>query len=111
MNKTYEEILEEMKTAYFDECSEKIDENPASLKRIEAVAILALFVGLIAYISSQSESVRDRNFRWKEEVMYSTDVPRLTEILDSMEIYRETVDDSIYQLCKDRIYKLTEYED
>ncbi len=38
MNKTYEEILEEMKTAYFDECSEKIDENPASLKRIEAVA-------------------------------------------------------------------------
>ena len=81
------------------------------MKRIEAVAILALFVGLIAYISSQSESVRDRNFRWKEEVMYSTDVARLTEILDSMEIYRETVDDSIYQLCKDRIYKLTEYED
>ena len=80
-------------------------------KRIETIAILALFVGLIVYISSQSESVRDRNFRWKEEVMYSTDVPRLTEILDSMEIYRETVDDSIYQLCKDRIYKLTEYED
>ena len=81
------------------------------MKRIEAVAILALFVGLIVYISSQSESVRDRNFRWKEEVMYSVDVPRLTEILDSMEIYRETVDDSIYQLCKDRIYTLTEYED
>lgn len=80
-------------------------------KRIETIAILALFVGLIVYISSQSESVRDRNFRWKEEVMYSMDVPRLTEILDSMEIYRETVDDSIYQLCKDRIYKLTEYED
>ena len=80
-------------------------------KRIETIAILALFGGLIVYISSQSESVRDRNFRWKEEVMYSTDVPRLTEILDSMEIYRETVDDSIYQLCKDRIYKLTEYED
>ena len=80
-------------------------------KRIETMAILALFVGLIVYISSQSESVRDRNFRWKEEVMYSVDVPRLTEILDSMEIYRETVDDSIYQLCKDRIYKLTEYED
>ena len=80
-------------------------------KRIETMAILALFVGLIVYISFQSESVRDRNFRWKEEVMYSTDVPRLTEILDSMEIYRETVDDSIYQLCKDRIYKLTEYED
>ena len=79
-------------------------------KRIETIAILALFVGLIVYISSQSESVRDRNFRWKEEVMYSTDVPRLTEILDSMEIYRETVDDSIYQLCKDSIYKLTEYE-
>ena len=81
------------------------------MKRIETVAILALFIGLIVYISSQSESVRDRNFRWKEEVMYSTDVPRLIEILDSMEIYRETVDDSIYQLCKDRIYKLTEYED
>lgn len=80
-------------------------------KRIETMAILALFIGLIVYISSQSESVRDRNFRWKEEVMYSVDVPRLTEILDSMEIYRETVDDSIYQLCKDRIYKLTEYED
>ena len=80
-------------------------------KRIETMAILALFVGLIVYISSQSESVRDRNFRWKEEIMYSVDVPRLTEILDSMEIYRETVDDSIYQLCKDRIYKLTEYED
>lgn len=80
-------------------------------KRVETIAILALLVGLIAYISSQSESVRDRNFRWKEEIMYSVDVPRLTEILDSMEIYRETVDDSIYQLCKDRIYKLTEYED
>lgn len=80
-------------------------------KRIETAAILALLVGLVVYISSQSESVRDRNFRWKEEVMYSVDVPRLTEILDSMEIYRETVDDSIYQLCKDRIYKLTEYED
>ena len=75
------------------------------------MAILALFVELIVYISHQSESVRDRNFRWKEEVMYSVDVPRLTEILNSMEIYRETVDDSIYQLCKDRIYKLTEYED
>ena len=80
-------------------------------KRIETVAILALLVGLVVYVSSQSESVRDRNFRWKEEVMYSTDVPRLVEILDSMEIYRETVDDSIYQLCKNRIYKLTEYED
>lgn len=79
-------------------------------KKFETVAILALFVGLIAYISYQSESVRDRNFRWKEEVMYSVDVPRLTEILDSMEIYRETVDDNIYQLCKDRIYKITEYE-
>ena len=79
-------------------------------KRIQTMAIFALFVGLIVYISSQSESVRNRNFRWKEEVMYSTDVPRLTEILDSMEIYRETVDDNIYQLCKDRIYKLTEYE-
>ena len=80
-------------------------------KRIETAAILALLVGLIVYISSLNESVRDRNFRWKEEVMYSVDVPRLTEILDSMEIYRETVDDSIYQLCKNRIYKLTEYED
>ena len=80
------------------------------MKRIEIVAILFLFIGLVVYISSQSESVRDRNFRWKEEVMYSTDVPRLIEILDSMEIYRETVDDNIYQLCKDRIYKLTEYE-
>lgn len=80
-------------------------------KRIETAAILALLVGLVVYVSSQSESVRDRNFRWKEEVMYSTDVPRLVEILDSMEIYRETVDDSIYQLCKNRIYKLTEYED
>lgn len=80
-------------------------------KRIETAAILALLVGLVVYISSQSESVRDRNFRWKEEVMYSVDVPRLTEILDSMEVYRETVDDSIYQLCKNRIYKLTEYED
>ena len=79
-------------------------------KKFETVAILALFVGLIVYISYQSESVRDRNFRCKEEVMYSVDVPRLTEILDSMEIYRETVDDNIYQLCKDRIYKLTEYE-
>ena len=79
-------------------------------KKFETVAILALSVGLIVYISHQSESVRDRNFRWKEEVMYSVDVPRLTEILDSMEIYRETVDDNIYQLCKDRIYKLTEYE-
>lgn len=79
-------------------------------KKFETVAILALFVGLIVYISHQSESVRDRNFRWKEEVMYSVDVPRLTEILDSMEIYRETVDDNIYQLCKDRIYKITEYE-
>ena len=79
-------------------------------KKFVTVAILALFVGLIAYISYQSESVRDRNFRWKEEVMYSVDVPRLTEILDSMEIYRETVDDNIYQLCKDRIYKITEYE-
>ena len=54
-------------------------------KRIETMAILALFVGLIVYISSQSESVRDRNHRWKEEVMYSTDVPRITEILDAME--------------------------
>ena len=80
-------------------------------KRIETAAILALLVGLVVYVSSQSESVRDRNFRWKEEVMYSVDVPRLTEILDSMEVYRETVDDSIYQLCKNRIYKLTEYED
>ena len=80
-------------------------------KRIETAAILALLVGLVVYISSLNESVRDRNFRWKEEVMYSVDVPRLTEILDSMEIYRETVDDSIYQLCKNRIYKLTEYED
>lgn len=80
-------------------------------KRIETAAILALLVGLIVYVSSLNESVRDRNFRWKEEVMYSVDVPRLTEILDSMEIYREMVDDSIYQLCKDRIYKLTEYED
>ena len=79
-------------------------------KKFETIAILALFVGLIVYISHQSESVRDRNFRWKEEVMYSVDVPRLTEILDSMEIYRETVDDNIYQLCKDRIYKITEYE-
>ena len=79
-------------------------------KKFETVAILALFVGLIVYISHQSESVRDRNLRWKEEVMYSVDVPRLTEILDSMEIYRETVDDNIYQLCKDRIYKITEYE-
>lgn len=80
-------------------------------KKFETVAILALLVGLVVYISSQSESVRDRNHRWKEEIMYSVDVPRLTEILDSMEIYRETVDDSIYQLCKNRIYKLTEYED
>lgn len=80
-------------------------------KKFETVAILALLVGLVVYISSQSESVRDRNHRWKEEIMYSVDVPRLTEILDSMEIYRETVDDNIYQLCKDRIYKLTEYED
>lgn len=80
-------------------------------KRIETAAILALLVGLVVYVSSLNESVRDRNFRWKEEVMYSTDVPRLTEILDSMEIYRETVDDNIYQLCKNRIYKLTEYED
>ena len=80
------------------------------MKRIEIAAILALFIGMIAYISHQSESIRDRNHRWKEEVMYSVDVPRLTEILDSMEIYRETVDDNIYQLCKDRIYKLTEYE-
>ena len=80
-------------------------------KRIETAAILALLVGLVVYVSSLNESVRDRNFRWKEEVMYSVDVPRLVEILDSMEIYRETVDDSIYQLCKDRIYKLTEYED
>ena len=79
-------------------------------KKFETIAILALFVGLIVYISHQSESVRDRNFRWKEEVIYSVDVPRLTEILDSMEIYRETVDDNIYQLCKDRIYKITEYE-
>ena len=81
------------------------------MKKIETAAILALLVGLVVYVSSLNESVRDRNFRWKEEVMYSTDVPRLTEILDSMEIYRETVDDSIYQLCKNRIYKLTEYED
>ena len=81
------------------------------MKRIETAAILALLVGLVVYVSSLNESVRDRNFRWKEEVMYSVDVPRLTEILDSMEIYRETVDDSIYQLCKNRIYKLTEYED
>ena len=80
-------------------------------KRIETAAILALLVGLVVYVSSLNESVRDRNFRWKEEVMYSTDVPILVEILDSMEIYRETVDDSIYQLCKNRIYKLTEYED
>ena len=50
------------------------------MKRIEIAAILALFIGLIAYISSRSESIRDRNHRWKEEVMYSVDVPRLTEI-------------------------------
>lgn len=38
MNKTYEEILEGMKNAYFSACSERVDENSAVSKRFEAVA-------------------------------------------------------------------------
>ncbi|MCH5321288.1 MAG: baseplate J/gp47 family protein [Eubacterium sp.] len=38
MNKTYEEILESMKIAYFNECGVKLDENSETAKRFEAVA-------------------------------------------------------------------------
>lgn len=38
MNKTYEEILESMKNAYFNECGERVYENSAVSKRFEAVA-------------------------------------------------------------------------
>ena len=59
---------------------------------------------------NRNEMRKMRHGRIRKNISGTTDVPRLTEILDSMEIYRETVDDNIYQLCKDRIYKLTEYE-
>lgn len=38
MNKTYDEILEEMKCAYFNECGERLDDNSQTAKRFEAVA-------------------------------------------------------------------------
>lgn len=38
MNKTYNEILEEMKCAYFNHCSQKPEDNQSVLKRLEAVA-------------------------------------------------------------------------
>ena len=38
MNKTYEEILDSMKTAYFKECGRQCDPNSNAVKRLEAVA-------------------------------------------------------------------------
>lgn len=38
MNKTYEEILSEMKTAYFNSKGERLEENSEILKKLEAVA-------------------------------------------------------------------------
>lgn len=38
MNKTYNEILEEMKCAYFNHCSQRSEDNQSVLKRLEAVA-------------------------------------------------------------------------
>lgn len=38
MNKTYEQIMEEMKNAYFSECGEKLDDYSQTAKRLEAVA-------------------------------------------------------------------------
>lgn len=38
MNKTYDEIIEEMKIAYFNSKGEKLDENSEIMKRLEAVA-------------------------------------------------------------------------
>lgn len=38
MNKTYDEILEDMKNAYFNECGEKAEDNSQLEKRFEAVA-------------------------------------------------------------------------
>ncbi|MDE6154857.1 MAG: baseplate J/gp47 family protein [Eubacterium sp.] len=37
MNKTYEEILDSMKTAYFKECGKQCDNNSNTIKRLEAV--------------------------------------------------------------------------
>lgn len=57
---------------------------------------------LLTWITSPNESINERNKRWQEEIKYYEE-ERLYEIMDSMEIYRELVDDDIYQSCKNKI--------
>lgn len=57
---------------------------------------------LLTWIMSPNESINERNKRWQEEIKYCKE-ERLYEIMDSMEIYRELVDDDIYQSCKNKI--------
>lgn len=57
---------------------------------------------LLTWITSPNESINERNKRWQEEIKYCKE-ERLYEIMDSMEIYRELVDDDIYQSCKNKI--------
>lgn len=57
---------------------------------------------LLTWIMSPNESINERNKRWQEEIKYCEE-ERLYEIMDSMEIYRELVDDDIYQSCKNKI--------
>lgn len=72
---------------------------------MKAVYGLLVFF-LILFVAFSGESIHDRNMRWQEELQYCMEEDRLYQILDSMETYRESTYDEVYQECKNKILTL-----
>lgn len=73
------------------------------MKNITLVLLVLILIGLLAY---SGESINSKISRWRAEVNRTEDIERLLEIRDSMNIYREYVDDSLY---KDLNNKISQY--
>lgn len=48
-------------------------------------------------------SINSRNARWNMEIETTEDLDRLYQISDSMEYFREQIEDTLYKKCKDKI--------
>lgn len=75
----------------------------------DAIFILLGIMLFIIFSMWEGGSINSRNARWNYEVETTDDLDRLYQISDSMEYFREQVEDTLYKKCKDKISTIELY--
>lgn len=79
---------------------------------MKRIAITLLVLLILVGICINGNVVNVRNQRWSSEIDQCDNLDRLYEIKDSMDYFREQIEDDLYKKCQDKVskYELLNYE-